>query len=221
MNAPNPQTVLEAAHLEAFETEYLEAQTRHDEVVDRLVARPGDPEVHELPPAPQLPPPVTIQDAVDALRRVAHHRQQIARVQADADALIAPLQAQIDQIRAWAQHQITDRERRLGIHENRLVLYYRLNSPAGGKTLALPGGKISCRAQQPEWRYEDERALVELLDADGHPAIRVRREVDKVKLKAMVEVRQDGTVVDTSTGAILPGVRVVERPPVYKVEVAG
>lgn len=200
MMKPDPTQLLQADHLEALETHALaEGQGVEGQAT--------------------FAPALTLADAVETLRRIRYHQGAIADVQAQADALIAPLQAEIDQLRAWARDQIEDRLRRINVHEARLVAYYQANPPARGKTLKLPGGQVACRSQQPEWMYENADALLQILRADGHPAVRTKYEIDRAKLKAMTEVLDDGQVMDKHTGLVLPGVTVFARPDKFVVEV--
>lgn len=207
---PNPQAVLDAAHLESVEEQYFAAQ--------QAAYQERDPEGMGDPPV--LPPPrvEALKDATERIRRIAHHKRRIAAIEQAATEMIAPLQAQIDQIRAWAADQKKGPEQRIWLHEQSLIAYYRTNPPTGSKTLKLPGGKIASRDQQPEWVYEDEDALIDELDYLGHSAISQVPKLDKNKFKTSVRVK-DGVVFDPATGAALPGVKVVERPPIYKVEV--
>lgn len=199
MNTPDPAAVLEAAHLEA-----LEEAARGAEVLPE-----GSP--------------LTLPDVVEALRRIRYHQGKIAQIESEANCMIAPLLFQIDQIKAWVQDRVQDRQQSIQFHEGRLIMYARLNPPAKGKTVELPGGKVSCRDQQPKWLYQDEAELLRVLQADGHPAARteVTVKLDKPKLKQLTQVRDDGTVACTVTGQIIPGVRVEPQPPVFKVEVIG
>lgn len=201
LERPDPQPLLEAAELESVEDLAMAAQDVQD----------GEYVAYE-------PPRLTLTDAVRALRRIAHHQRAAAEIERQADELIAPLQAEIDRINAWAQAQLEDRRRRIGFWESQLILFYRDNPPAKGKTLQLPGGRISSRDQQPEWAWQDVGALADALwraDPD-HPAleIRVRAELalDKSKLKQAVDVLSDGTVA-TRDGQRLPGVVVRPQPP--------
>jgi phage host-nuclease inhibitor protein Gam len=92
-----------------------------------------------------------------------------------------------------------------------------------GRTVNLPDGKLALRMQQPEWEWEDEAAVLEVLqEAARGDLIRVKREPRRDELKKATVVAEDGKVrlVNPRTGEMeeeLPGVRVIERPdPAFK-----
>lgn len=205
VNKPDAAALLDAVHLEA-----MEAAVRLDLTADDPIV------VREVPVEP--PAALTLEDAVDALRRIGYHQRQIAEVRAEVDRLVAPLKALVDQYEAWGKEQTTDRERRIAMHEGRLVAFYKLNPPAKTLTLKLPGGKVSKRNGQPKWDWQDEAALLDALGKD-HPAVTLRPVLDKTALKKQAEVLENGGVMNPETGEVLPGVRVVPQPDTYKVEV--
>lgn len=84
---------------------------------------------------------------------------------------------------------------------------------------STPYGKVSFRKQQPKWNYDEQKALESVQTSGLDKFIRVKHELDKTALKASVDVREDGSVVDTETGAFIEGVTVTEQPDAVKVEV--
>lgn len=194
--------LLNAPHLQDMEDRYLAAEE---------AAGDGAPQ-------PELPPPVTMADAVDALRRIAYHRRRIRQIEEQVQALIAPLQAEIDRIKEWGEQQKKDVERRIRFHENRLRLFYYLNKPAKGKTIKLPNGTISMRSRDYEWE-RDEAALLEWARANATQFVEHKPQLKWGELKRQLEVRPDGTVAFKETGEVVPGVRALEREPEFRVEV--
>lgn len=85
---------------------------------------------------------------------------------------------------------------------------------------STPYGKVSFRKQQPKWEYDEKKALEVVESAGLDHFIRVKKELDKVALKAKVTVLEDGRVVEPDSGAIIEGVVVAPQPEALKVEVA-
>ncbi|MGK5511745.1 host-nuclease inhibitor Gam family protein [Brevibacillus formosus] len=85
---------------------------------------------------------------------------------------------------------------------------------------STPYGKVSFRKQQPKWEYDEKKALEVVESAGLNHFIRVKKELDKVALKAKVTVLEDGRVVEPDSGAIIEGVVVAPQPEALKVEVA-
>lgn len=164
-------------------------------------------------------PGLTLPDAVTTLRRIAYHKRDQARIQSEAVAMIAPLQAQIDQIKAWAADQMEDRQRRIAIHEGRLQVFYLFNPPIKGKTVKLPGGSISCKSSD-KWAYGDEKALVPLVKANAPDMIRTKtiEELDKNNFKAKAVIRDGKVFVANSNGELIELPVTVTTETTYKVE---
>jgi len=80
----------------------------------------------------------------------------------------------------------------------------------------LPGGKLVRKAQQPKYDVKDEE-LVPWLKQNGlGNLVKVKETADWDKLKKSVSVVKGGVV--TEDGEIVPGVKVTERDPIFKVE---
>ena len=90
--------------------------------------------------------------------------------------------------------------------ENLLRVYYMENKKVDKKfKVSTPYGSISLRKAK-KWIYEDEKQLIKYLrDSNNEELIRVKEEIDKVKLK---QIFKDG--IDSYTGEILPSIRIEE-----------
>ena len=86
------------------------------------------------------------------------------------------------------------------------------------KTHSLPFGDLQFRKQQPEWKYDEEKLLKSLKEAELTEYIRIKESVDKANLKKSAVI-QDGKVVEKNTGIVLDGVIVEERPEKFDVKV--
>ena len=88
---------------------------------------------------------------------------------------------------------------------------------------ALPSGKLIMKAQAPEYERDDEQLLAWLHESNMEQFIKVKEVVDWGGLKKALEgdngiAISNGQVI-TPDGEIVPGITVVERPNVFKVEV--
>lgn len=88
---------------------------------------------------------------------------------------------------------------------------------AKSESYALPNGKLVFKAQQPEYK-RDEQALVEWLERNGRGnEVLIAKSVNWSDFKKTIKT--DGSAaVDAASGEIIDGITVIERPPVFAVE---
>lgn len=85
------------------------------------------------------------------------------------------------------------------------------------ETYSLPSGKLKLKYPQPEYKRDDSK-LVEWLENSGKTDyIKIKKSPDWATLKKAITVV--GDKVADENGEIVEGVEVVERPPVFDVEV--
>lgn len=83
----------------------------------------------------------------------------------------------------------------------------------------LPSGKLVRKAQQPAYE-RDAEALLKWAKASLPEAVKVKEEASWTDIKNRIgKVMPDGSAVDKETGEIIDGVTVIERDPVFKVEI--
>lgn len=85
----------------------------------------------------------------------------------------------------------------------------------------LPSGKLVLKAQAPEWEHDDEQ-LLPWVRENVPSLVKVKESVNWAELKKELSViwKEDGDQqIVNADGLILPGVKVTERPDVFKVEV--
>lgn len=177
------------------------------------------------------------QRAYRALIDLADERQII---QECGDEEIARLQRLIDNQHDFMAQEMAridcDRGR---VYYEGILRQFTAQETAGQKRRCVdfPGGlRCSLKKQQPDWvwpaRGEEPEELMEwarencsirvIAKAGGGDAktlenfaatfaLKTERELDKLAIKKACKVREDGTVVDTETGEIVPCLRVVER----------
>lgn len=198
---PDPTSVLTADHLEIWENTIIQ----------------GEDESGGSYLAPSAPSDLTLPNAVEHLRRKAHHQKRRDAIKVQANLLMAPLLAQVDQIKSWAAAETGDCERRAAFHDNWLIAYATLNPPAKGKTVKLPGGSITSRTAE-KWNYGDEDALLKLLQQSRVPVLRTKVELDKKALKSSAYQDENGWYIPNTDGEAISLPITVTTETTYKVE---
>lgn len=81
----------------------------------------------------------------------------------------------------------------------------------------LPGGKLVRKQQAPEYQ-RDEAALLPWLKENAPALVKVTEAADWAALKNQLVIAPDGETVATEDGEIVPGVKAIQRPEVFRVE---
>lgn len=84
------------------------------------------------------------------------------------------------------------------------------------ETYTLPSGKLKLKYPQPEYKRDDATLIKWLKDRDMTDYIKVSESPKWGELKKTVQVAGDKACID---GEIIDGIQVVERQPVFEVEV--
>ena len=82
----------------------------------------------------------------------------------------------------------------------------------------LPGGKLVRRQQAPEYQ-RDEAAMLPWLKENAPALVKVIEVADWAALKKQLVIAPDGETVATEDGEIVPGVKAIQRPDVFRVEI--
>lgn len=82
----------------------------------------------------------------------------------------------------------------------------------------LPGGKLVRKQQAPEYQ-RDEASLLPWLKQNAPELVKVTETPDWAALKNQLVIATDGETVATEDGEIVPGVKAVQRPEVFRVEI--
>jgi phage host-nuclease inhibitor protein Gam len=77
------------------------------------------------------------------------------------------------------------------------------------KSIKLPNGKFGFRKQQPKWQYDDRKLLEYLKLNNLNELIRTKEEVDKSKLKKLVQI-VNGQAIDPEAGEVIDRITIVE-----------
>lgn len=171
------------------------------------IMTPTQPEI-EVPEAEEL---FAIDDdskADWAVRKIAEHRAEIDRWQAHYTR-------QMERVRVTEQASI-DYLTRL------LQDYFRTLPHKTTKTeesYKLPSGKVYMKAQQPKYTRNEEELTA--WAKENRPELvktTVTETTDWNTLKKATTTLEDGTVVDSLTGELIPGVTAEMRPAEFKVD---
>lgn len=129
---------------------------------------------------------------------------------------------EIERIQRWQEQVNAPLQRSIEYFESLLEEYHRAlyAEDPKVKTIKLPHGTLKMRAQQPEFK-RDEQVFLEYLRKSGRTDyIEIIEKPKWGEYKKIVEVAMDGcTVVDMQTGEIVEGVTAEQRPPKFSVEV--
>ena len=81
----------------------------------------------------------------------------------------------------------------------------------------LPSGKLVFKAQAPEYERDEEKVIEWLKQTNGTEFIKVKESLDWAGLKKTVTVLEDKVI--TEDGEVVPGIKAIQRDPVFTVEV--
>lgn len=154
------------------------------------------------------------QKAEWALRKISEHRADAQRM---ADVCNAEIK-RYTQVKTEAEDKC---RRDCTFLESLLRVYFDTVPHKATKTqesYKLPSGVLKSKAQQPEY-IRDDAVLIEWVKAQGlHDLLKVEPSLKWGDMKDKLMFNGE-TAVYTATGEIVPGVKIVEREPVFKVEV--
>lgn len=124
------------------------------------------------------------------------YADQYAKVEASADAKIARMEFFLEQYFKTVPHKVTKTQ----------------------ESYALPSGKLVIKEQGPEYTRDDATIIEWMAEHDtSMHFIKIKESVDWAEFKKVLT--QNGDMMVTADGEIVPGITVTERGPVFKVEV--
>lgn len=161
--------------------------------------------------------------AVEAQRRIAYFEGKKREIDKIIEAQLAPFLLKIEKIKEWGEQAKAEFDEKQAQYAMRLEMYLReevaKQLEAGKKpkkTIKLPYGNISLKAQQPKFD-RNEAELLQYAEEAGF--VRVKKETDWAALKKQCVVA-DGKLYDMN-GECVPGVSVVEQPDKFEVKIEG
>jgi len=126
----------------------------------------------------------------------------------------------IRQLQEWLEKEREKRDRTVNFFTAKLQEYFETAPKRKTKTqevLELPTGTLRRKYPAPEFVRDDEKLLNWLKERNLNEYVKVKEYPDWANLKKVIKVA--GEQVMDEKGEIVDGVRVVERPPVFEVEV--
>jgi DNA gyrase/topoisomerase IV subunit A len=150
-----------------------------------------------------------------ALRKIRHLKNKNEEF---AETEIEAIQKEIEKVNSWLESENSSLNNDIEYLEMKLK-YYALDLKDDNpelKTHKLPFGQLQFRKQRKKWEYEDDK-LLEFAEKNLKDAIKVKKRVDKRKLKQKIKVVGDKAVV-ADTGEVIDGIRVIERGEKFKVK---
>ena len=136
-----------------------------------------------------------------------------------AQELIGKLKEEISEIKQWRDKENEKLQRSIDFFEGKLYKYalrLREDNP-DLKTYNLPFGALKFRSQRKKWKYDNDK-LTDFLEENYPDLIRVKKKPDKRNLKQKAEITGEHVVMP-ETGEVIEGVKVIERPEKFKVDI--
>lgn len=131
----------------------------------------------------------------DQAKWKAFYNAQMAKVDDETDANVAGLEAMLREYFEMVPHKATKTQ----------------------ESYQLPTGKLVIKKQEPKYEHNDTVVINWLKLTGNKQYIKTKEELDWQGLKKISSVIGEGLA--TEDGEIIPGVKVIERPEIFKVEV--
>jgi len=154
-----------------------------------------------------------------ALRKIRHMKKKQNKNKELAESQIEKIQKEIDEIEHWLEKENEKVQKNIDFMKSKLKNYameLKDDNP-DLKTHNLPFGALKFRKRQPKWNYNDDK-LLEFAESNLEEAVKIKKKVDKRKLKKKAEVVGNKAVLE-DTGEVIDGIKVVERPEKFKIDV--
>jgi len=154
-----------------------------------------------------------------ALRKIRHMKEKQKENEELAESQIEKIQEEIDEIEHWLDKENGKIQNNIDFMKSKLKNYAMelKDENPDLKTHSLPFGALKFRKKRPKWNYDDDK-LLEFTENNLEEAVKVKKKVDKRKLKKKAEVVGNKAVLK-DTGEIIEGVSVVQRPEKFKIDV--
>lgn len=131
----------------------------------------------------------------------------------------------------WADHFAAQMDRILKANEETeaffsaaLARYFETvprKKTATQEKYTLPCGELIRKKQAPKFTQDDEQLVPFLQENDLSEFVKLKSSSDWYSLKKCCTVMEDGSVVEQSTGMVLPGVVAETRPDKFEVKING
>lgn len=133
--------------------------------------------------------------------------------------------AEIGRIEQWFQSQTSGIERSREFFEYLISEYAQAQREVDPKWKAkTPYGAVGFRKQQPEWVYAEDDSLTKYLIGSEWEKNYTRTKIEPNKAeikKSQIFKAQNGKLINTVTGEVVPGVEIIEREEKITIKVEG
>ncbi|ADQ13570.1 host-nuclease inhibitor Gam family protein [Halanaerobium hydrogeniformans] len=154
-----------------------------------------------------------------ALRKIKHLKKKKKENKEFAKSEIEAIQKEIDEISEWLESENSSLDNDIDYMEGMLRIYGEQlkDQDPELKTHKLPFGQLQFRKQRDKWKYDDQK-LLEFAERNLKDTIKIKKKVDKRKLKSKVKVVGTKAVV-ADTGEVIDGITVLKRGEKFKVKI--
>ena len=156
---------------------------------------------------------------IDTDQKAEWALSKIREEQAEAQRLINVCNSQILYYQSELKKVQDKLENKTGNLKAMLFEYFQTVPHKATKTqetYSLPSGKLKLKYPKPEYKRDDATLLKWLKERDMTDYIKVSESPKWGELKKTVQVAGDKACID---GEIIDGIQVVERPPVFDIEI--
>lgn len=153
-----------------------------------------------------------------ALRKIKHLKNKKDKNDEFAETEIETIQKEIDEVNSWLESENSSLNNDIEYLEMKLK-YYALDLKDDDpelKTHKLPFGQLQFRKQRKKWKYDDSK-LLEFAEKNLKDAVKIKKRVDKRKLKKKIKIVGSKAVV-SDTGEVIEGIKVIKRGEKFKVK---
>lgn len=157
---------------------------------------------------------------IDSDNKAEWALKKIAEERAEAQRYIDVCTAAIQQYQEKIRQSEEKLKSKTSFLEGQLLKYFETVQHQVTKTqetYKLPGGTLRFKTPTPEFKRDDARLLQWLKENEMLDYIKVEEKPVWAELKK--KLNQSGEKLVTEDGQIVEGVQVVEKPPVFEVEV--
>jgi hypothetical protein len=153
-----------------------------------------------------------------ALRKIRHLKKKKNENEEFAKTEIEVIQKEIDEVNQWLETENSNLNNDIEYMEGMLRVYaeqLKTDDPKL-KTHKLPFGQLQFRKQRDKWKYDNDK-LLEFAEKSLEDIIKIKKQVDKRKLKKKIKIVGSKAVV-ADTGEVIEGIEIIQRGEKFKVK---
>lgn len=132
---------------------------------------------------------------------------KIHEAEDERDRLIALAEAQVEDLKTKIEDLKNKCENETGFLKSCLAMYFETVKPKETKTqktYKLLSGTLVFKKPSVKINHDDEALLNYLSENDGEDFIKIKKSVDWAEFKKNLTISDDGEVIDTELGIVIP-----------------